>query len=168
LSNITYNSVKLDWTTISNSKGYEVIVKETPAQPTISGATTFGNTTTINNLKPGTTYHAFLRTRCDGLTGFIFSPWISKEFFTNFPTSIASTENIVLQAYPNPVSDMLSVSGTTAGGQIVLTGMNGKVLQVSTSKDGITEISMQAYPPAMYILQYTTGTYTTHIKINKQ
>jgi hypothetical protein len=168
ISDLSNTSVKLSWYTISGSKGYEYVVSENSSMPTNSGATTNVPYAEVGQLKPGTIYYAYLRTRCEGSAGFIFSPWIGRQFFTQFTTSINTpgrAESISI--YPNPVSELLTIQGTQPGSTIAISDISGHVIYTSVAGSDITHINMQPYPTGLYFIRYSSNGTHTYSKINK-
>lgn len=70
--------------------------------------------------------------------------------------------------YPNPVSDVLSISGLQQKGTVLLYNTEGKLLQQQTVTAQTMTMSMSKYAKGIYLLQYKTGDEVANQKIIKQ
>jgi hypothetical protein len=76
-----------------------------------------------------------------------------------------------IQAYPNPVKDMLTVTaqGTDAKTATVhITDISGKVIRTITMTDGLAEIDMKGLAQGFYLVKYTDGSNSQTLKVTKQ
>ena len=66
---------------------------------------------------------------------------------------------IELSAYPNPVTDRLTLSAATDNASLryTLTDNNGRTLATDEIADALTEIDMAQYVPAVYFLRVDDG-----------
>jgi hypothetical protein len=67
--------------------------------------------------------------------------------------------NGVLTAYPNPATDILTVSGVEEDGEIAIFDAAGRTVPftVSSSKVGMTVLDLTAMPAGSYLLKTVTG-----------
>ncbi len=74
------------------------------------------------------------------------------------------------QVYPNPVKDVLQIDGLSSQNekQISVIGMNGKLMQQSTTSASNYKINTNQLLPGMYILKITDGNNTTTTKFIKE
>jgi hypothetical protein len=69
------------------------------------------------------------------------------------PTGIAAGLNSRVNAAPNPVNDLLSLSGMKSGDELLLCDLSGKVmLAEKLTTDGTHTLSLQKVSAGMYIL----------------
>jgi hypothetical protein len=84
----------------------------------------------LRNIGGGTVYSNVARLRCDGLaTGIVTAP--------------------------NPVTDMLQVSGLQGATQIMLFHSDGRLLQQLSTDQGAVQVDMKQYPKGVYLLKIT-------------
>lgn len=69
-----------------------------------------------------------------------------------------------LQLYPNPVKDIVSVSGATAGSILLLTDVNGRSLQHITAVSSSFTIDLSSLSAGIYLLKDATGSVQKIIK----
>lgn len=77
----------------------------------------------------------------------------------------------LVQAYPNPVSDVLTVEvyGTDAAtGTLTISDVTGKVVKVINMEDGVATVDMKGMAQGMYLVRYADDNHTQVIKVNKQ
>ncbi len=168
VNNISDTGAKLSWQAVGGSKGYEYMVTEDPMFPTNSGYTANVLYAEAGGLKPGTVYYAYLRTRCEGTSGFIFSPWIGKQFFTQFPASVHTATGAEIRLYPNPVKDMLVLEGAAGKGTITIHSISGQVIETITANQSTVHIDMSTYPKGVFIVQYVSGEKRFRAVVSKQ
>ena len=73
-----------------------------------------------------------------------------------------------LTIYPNPVKDVLSISGLKQNGSILLYGMDGKLLKQLNVSAQVMTIDMRVYAKGIYLLHYTAEGETRTQQIIKQ
>jgi trimeric autotransporter adhesin len=62
-----------------------------------------------------------------------------------------------LSIYPNPVKDMVIISGATIGGKAILTDISGKILQQITITQSTFSMDLSKYNSGVYILKTDNG-----------
>jgi hypothetical protein len=76
-----------------------------------------------------------------------------------------------MQAYPNPVTDKVTVKLSEAAGEqgtIEVLDYTGKMLSSQPVTGNSAEIDMSGYAAGMYLVRYSDNTVKHTIKINKQ
>ena len=156
------------WDPVLTSYKYEYAVTNSPAPPAF-GTTIYTNQIQVP-LQPGQKYWVHVRAYCN--TMYTESDWGNAAFET-FPTSVSNVNinSIGLEAYPNPVKDILNVKlynkidGTAT---LTLTDVTGKTIKQVSVTDTKVELDMNGIAPGMYQLKYTDRSHIDVIKINKQ
>ncbi|MFA6057325.1 MAG: T9SS type A sorting domain-containing protein [Taibaiella sp.] len=79
-------------------------------------------------------------------------------------------EQTVMRAYPNPAKNMLyvDITGTVAGGNIMITDMMGKTLINHAATSNTETIDLGALPAGIYFVKYTNSTTSAIQKIVKK
>jgi Concanavalin A-like lectin/glucanases superfamily/Secretion system C-terminal sorting domain len=80
----------------------------------------------------------------------------------------AQTNTGKLTLFPNPVNDVLSISGLTANSTLRLITMDGKIIWQQNIQTQSAILPMGNYPNGVYMLQYSDGTRVLTEKIIKQ
>lgn len=92
--------------------------------------------------------------------------------FSNVVTAVVrSKDNFSIEAYPNPVKNILSVevSGQVDGvGQLSLTDISGKVIATRTISGNTTTFDMSGQASGIYFIKYSDVSRNEVIKVNKQ
>lgn len=156
------------WDPVLTAYKYEYAVTNSPAPPAF-GTTIYTNQIQVP-LQPGQKYWVHVRAYCN--TMYAESDWGNAAFET-FPTSVSNVNinSIGLEAYPNPVKDILNVKlynkidGTAT---LTLTDVTGKTIKQVSITDSKVELDMNGVAPGMYQLKYTDRSHIDVIKINKQ
>lgn len=166
---LTATEAKVNWKTIPNSEGYEYTLKQTADTPSVSGTITFQNNLTFPGLVPATKYYLFVRTRCQGVSSWMFSNWARAEFFTHFATGIAEHNTQTVNVYPNPATDLLKVEGLPANAQLTITDVVGKLAMQVSSTESNTTININELPSGLYLIKVSAenGDHYT-LKFQKQ
>jgi hypothetical protein len=80
---------------------------------------------------------------------------------------INSSKDESLQVYPNPAHTVITLSGIRSGKTIRLLTADGRTLkQLAADGDAIT-VSVEDYPPGLYILEYSAGDHVERQKLVK-
>ncbi len=80
-------------------------------------------------------------------------------------------KDFIVEAYPNPVSDHLTVITKGIQGNeatIQITDVTGKTLTTLTAVSNVTTIDMKGFANGIYLIKYSDNNRTQTIKINKQ
>ena len=118
-SNITSNSVQLDWSFAPCALSYKVIYRiKNSGAPWTNVSAPF-NTLLLTGLAAGTTYSWEVKSKC-GVNPSVVSDWSVKEHFTTAPLKIdAGSLATALIIYPNPVKQSVSLQLTIGSEQLV-------------------------------------------------
>ncbi|HYV95198.1 MAG TPA: LamG-like jellyroll fold domain-containing protein [Chitinophagales bacterium] len=129
-SNITGTSAKLNWAVTNCAIGYKVRYKPSGASSwsAINPAGTKGSKK-ITGLTPGTGYVWQVRSKCASNPN-AWSAWSDTQSFST-PLRIAQQEEMIFNAYPNPVADQLNISANNYEiDRIEITNLAGQVILV--------------------------------------
>src|SRR5690606_21985820 len=83
---------------------------------------------------------------------------------------VKGTGTFGLEAYPNPVSDVLTVKvfgASATEGTIHVLDVTGKTIRSLTIVDGEARINMSGLAQGAYIIRYTDAAHSETIKVNK-
>jgi len=177
-NNITNTSAVLSWDKVQNAVGYTVRVeKESGANQefTVSTTDTF---VMVTGLVPGSLYKFKVRSVCTG-----HSKWSKWKFFSTplviepgiFNKQVVSTGIVptALMAYPNPVSDLLTVQleDVTAGQKnyFIISDLSGRVMleeSVNADTGNLTRVfDMSRFDNGVYLLRWSNGSQSVARKI---
>jgi hypothetical protein len=70
--------------------------------------------------------------------------------------SLQCAANNTYTIYPNPASSRISITGTKAGQQLQVMGLDGKVIQMHLANEGNTSIGINALPAGTYLIRIGT------------
>ena len=73
-----------------------------------------------------------------------------------------------LTVYPNPVKDVITISGLKQNGTIKIICADGKLMQQQIVTAQTMTMDMSRYATGIYLLQYKTGDEVVNQKIIKQ
>jgi YD repeat-containing protein len=73
-----------------------------------------------------------------------------------------------VSVYPNPVADVLTVSGVQAGATLTITGLSGSTVLRKTLTDTQTTLSVSSLPSGIYFVTVRSGRGTAVFKIIKK
>ena len=150
-SNITQTSAEVSWN--GTATGYEVRLNGgTPETVTATSKTFTG-------LTAGTAYTVEVRAVC----GSSQSAWVSTSFTTLGATGLADAESGAIKAmiYPNPAKDKatLSLSGLTANAKIIVSDLQGRIIQTEDLQAGTEtyELNTSNYASGVYYIRILCG-----------
>ena len=177
-NNITNTSAMLSWNKVQNAVGYTVrIEKESGANQEFT-VTTTDTFVMVTGLVPGSLYKFKVRSVCTG-----HSKWSKWKFFSTplviepgiFNKQVVSTGIVptALMAYPNPVSDLLTVQleDVTAGQKnyFIITDLSGRVMleeSVNADTGNLTRVfDMSRFDNGVYLLRWSNGSQSVARKI---
>ena len=81
---------------------------------------------------------------------------------------LSNHQNITLGIYPNPVKNMLTVSGLKQKGTLRLSSAEGKIIYQQIVTTQAITINMSGYAKGLYVLQYQNNGEVVSEKISKQ
>ena len=79
-----------------------------------------------------------------------------------------SKSNLQVEIYPNPTSGIVNVNFATAGYELVLFDMNGKLLKQQTANEQNTILNISQFPSGIYFLTVKSGDKVYTQKVVKQ
>ena len=150
-SNITQTSADVSWN--GTATGYEV---------RLNGGTpeTVSTTSkTLTGLTAGTAYTVEVRAVCASSQ----SAWVSTSFTTLAASGLADAESGAIKAmiYPNPAKDKatLSLSGLTANAKIIVSDLQGRIIQTEDLQAGTEtyELNTRNYASGVYYIRILCG-----------
>jgi len=165
--NITDTTATLNWeaqsepTTIGYFYGYSTT--NTPPE-NIQMATGTGLTASLNDLTPATTYYAYVRTLC----GPVWSDWVVTEFTTDALNGITKTAFNNFKAYPNPVTNNLTLDNTTTIDKIELYNLTGQLVIKQNIGTTTADINLENLSAGVYLLTAYAGDSSKKVRIVKQ
>ncbi|MNR86355.1 Exoglucanase B precursor [compost metagenome] len=161
-SNITGHAADLSWNTQTGST-FEYVINQTSASPTSSGTPTPNNAYAASTLTSLTTYYLHVRTNCGNGN---FSAWTTIPFTTLSTVGLEEQEVIDLSVYPNPASDLVTISGQTRG-TVTLVNLKGQRL-ITIDLKQINQLDLSAFESGIYFINYASENKTATIKLVKQ
>src|SRR5690606_23170950 len=103
---ITHEEADITWGVMPEALSYQVAVFSNVNPPSVSGIPTTGTSYHATNLVSGKLYYVHVRSICS----FDTSSWATTTFYSATPQSVTTVGTATtLQAYPNPVSDVLHI-----------------------------------------------------------
>ncbi len=169
MSAITGTSAHVAWTAVTGAAGYQYIVNTTATSPTTSGTNTATTSANATGLLPGTTYYAHVRDSC-GVGS--FSAWVNKKFITSVGINdVTASGAAVVNAYPNPVSNMLHVQlngNVSEQATMEIIDVTGRQILLSSVVKATNDIDVTALQSGVYIIRYNDGVLTHVVRFVKQ
>lgn len=120
---------------------------------------TFTIIATISSKGDGTNNYNFTDATVLSGVGYYRIKQIDRDGRSSYSTIIKlSNQQIsILEVYPNPVKDMVSISGATIGRKAILTDISGKLLQQINVTQSAFTIDMSKYNSGIYLLKTNDG-----------
>lgn len=172
IDRITHNTAVASWEPVHTAYLYEYAVGtvQSTLPPTTGHTTTYTNIL-LQGLDPSKAYNFFVRAYCSPTPR---SPWRTVPFHTLRTTgveSVSGNDDFAIQAYPNPVTDVVlfRVFGDVQEkATIAVTNLVGGLVMSLPATGQETKIDMSQLPAGMYMLKYSDGTHQQTTKIIKQ
>ncbi|MBL7923217.1 MAG: fibronectin type III domain-containing protein [Bacteroidia bacterium] len=136
-------------------------------------ATTNTGSYELRGLKPNSTYYIELKGKCGGTAG----SWTSPVTFStgSISTRVLEGNNMNLNGFPNPVTDILFFSFTSednADYTVKVCDMSGRELmqevRYANTGDNASEIPVNTYAKGAYLLIVQKGTQRSHFRFTVQ
>lgn len=163
-ANINSSRAVAYWQAVPSALGYEFLVSTEPATPVI-GSKTINTSKHIPHLDANKKYYFHVRSHCSDRGILSSSQWRTFEFTTHaLSVGNVSSEDVVM-IYPNPASENVtfSVSNLKENGMLLVTDINGRVLQRVVIDKKEVNVSLAGMESGVYLLKYVnangTGTY---------
>jgi hypothetical protein len=159
------------WAPVPTATHYEYLLTTSPTPPA-NGTEYQNNSVHVSALADGKDYYIHVRSHCNSIGIIDASPWGTASFKT-FPVSVSNIAGgaIGLAAYPNPVSDVLTVevSGNRSGAAyIVVTDVSGRQLLKQEANSAKNLVPMNNLPAGIYMIKYMDDVHNEVIRVNKQ
>ena len=151
VSNITETSADVSWN--GTSACYQVRLNGGPEEITNATSKSF------TDLTAGTNYTLEVRAVCPNSQ----SEWINTNFTTLAASGLADAESGAIKAmiYPNPAKDKatLSLSGLTANAKIIVSDLQGRIIQTEDLQAGTEtyELNTSNYASGVYYIRILCG-----------
>lgn len=169
-TNITATGVRLNWTAVSHKLSYQVRIRQLGS----TGFTTYvinnGNSLTLNNLQPGTTYQWSVRTRCLSGVKTNFAPnrtfntvpalWDTAPLEWPLPVAPAEIQGFQMAIVPNPVTEgavELWFDRHLENAVLTVTGIDGQVHHRDRIGGESHLLEVGAYPAGIYFVTVQQG-----------
>lgn len=164
----TSTTATISWSHDNNAVRY--VVEYVPGNIDISGYSTlditdaggrslysYENHIDLTGLTPATTYSLRVQADCDDNGG--YSDYQFLFFETEEATGIDLAESNTLTVYPNPASDIVSITFAENGvqGDLTLVDINGKTVYATQVSGPKAEINVSNLPKGVYFVRCTFG-----------
>ncbi len=171
IENVTSSTAIARWDPVGSAYGYEYIVSTKKDIPqVIQGTYTTYTSAFLQGLSGSTLYYFHVRSRCSPTP---LSVWDTKVLQTQPALSVNSVNGsnvFELAAYPNPVTDLLTVdiNGSIAGNATVwLMDITGKAISSTPVTQSKVSIDMSNLPSGVYTIKYVDDEHNKVMKVNK-
>ncbi len=167
---ISSTTARVSWSPIATALGYEYAVSTT-TDPPQKGTFTTSTSVVLQGLASRTTFFVHVRSRC---TPTPLSEWSKFGFKTLGPLSVNSVEQsglFVMDAYPNPMQDNLTVQfngkiGNNA--KLTIIDLTGKmVYNAAVHSDKVT-VDATNLPSGIYIVKYSDDVHNQVMRVTKK
>ena len=125
-----------------------------------------GNTSSTNIATNGA-----YQTVYGGLYDAFIASFDSTGHITSVPTFNNPTKNSLLQVYPNPAKEQITVSikdYTNQAATLSIQDVGGKLLQTQAVHSSINTLHLKDLPAGVYLLQYDDGEVCETLKVEKE
>lgn len=171
LTHLTANNAVISWPAVPTAYKYEYYFGSLSSLPG-NGTPLIAPALQTPYLQPKTSYSAHVRCMCSDNGVKQSSAWSSIDFTTEPPLGVANTANatLSLEAYPNPVKDVLNIKATGLNGtaNVQITDIKGRLMNSLVIDAAQTSVNVNHYAPGVYILQYTDNEKVQNLKFTKQ
>lgn len=162
---VTTTTATINWEAQSEptSMGYFYGFNTTDTPPA-NFIMTPGLIANLENLTPGTTYYAFVRTFC----GATFSDWVSVPFTTAVAAGVNDAVFSGFKAYPNPVNNILTVENALAIEKVEVYNVTGQLVLTQAVKSTNAQINTEKLAAGAYLLNVYAGGIRKNVRFVKQ
>lgn len=164
---VTSSNVKLQWKTVNetNVDRFEVersvngsVFERVASVPATNTAAVHDySVTDINPFTAGSTVYYRLK-----------SIDTDDTYYYSNVIRLTSERTVSFSVYPNPVTDVLVISGLGKAGDLRLLSMEGKIIKRQLVTAHTTTMDLGRLPKGMYLLQYHVNGEVIHQKVMKQ
>ncbi|HTN47568.1 MAG TPA: T9SS type A sorting domain-containing protein, partial [Flavipsychrobacter sp.] len=113
-----------------------------------------------NTPVPGTNYYRLLLKDVN-----------NKTIYSEVVKAIVKTTGFTVEAYPNPVSNEMTVrvyGVKGAKGQVQITDLTGKVLKTVQMQSSEEQIDMSSLASGIYLMKYSDADHTQTVRVSKK
>ena len=168
VSDVTDTTATVNWQAPTTGNSTTISVYQyaysTENTPPAEGTFEPGLTADLDELTPETTYYVFTRTQC----GPIWSDWTVTEFTTGETLGTANNTFAGLKVYPNPVKDIVTVTGSTAIDAVEIYNITGQLVHRQGINGQTADISMQKLAAGAYFLNIYANGEVKRVKLIKE
>lgn len=162
-SEVTNNSVKVDWVQEGTPDNWTVSYRKT-ASATWSTTTVTAHPYTITNLDANTEYEVYVTATCDNET----SGESNHITFITDPVGVNDYEMGHTVVYPNPTSGMFTIQNSQSKIQRVeMYDVFGKLMNSMEVNDSSATVDISSFAAGVYFTRIITGKGTTTIRVVK-
>jgi hypothetical protein len=171
LGNITATNVgsrnRVDWNTESELTGDRFEVERS------ADGRNFTYMSTVNAKGQASAYSCWDETPVAGINYYRLKMMdaAGASSYSKVVTANVKSGAFTVEAYPNPVSDLLTVKvyGTAGSNPTVtVSDVTGKVVMVKTVTNNEATVNMSGMAQGMYLVKYSDNNHSQTIKVNKQ
>ncbi len=172
LTYVNANNAIVAWSAVPTAYAYEYYFGSASSIPA-NGTPLIMPTLQMPYLQPKTGYSVHVRCMCSDNSIKTSSGWSSIDFTTTPALGIENANagaSLQIDAYPNPVKDILNIKATGLKGSanIQITDIKGRVMNSLIIDAEQTSLNVSHYAAGIYILQYTDNDKVQNIKFTKQ
>lgn len=169
---VNANNAIVAWAPVATAYTYEYYFGSASSIPP-NGTPLTVPTLQTPYLQPKTGYSVHVRCMCSDNNIKTNSGWSSIDFTTTPALGIENANAgaaLQIDAYPNPVKDILNIKATGLKGtaNIQITDVKGRVMNNLVIDAEQTSLNVSHYAAGIYILQYTDNDKVQNIKFTKQ
>lgn len=164
VNGITETGATLSWTG-NNAPNYEYVIVPAGEKPEF-GISNTSLSVNVNDLQPGTAYTAYIR-------GFCMDSWSRWSAGVNFttagtPLGLSGHELTTVKLYPNPVKDVVTLSGHDTIDTVEIYNAIGQLVHRETVNAAEAHISLQHMAAGAYLLLVHSDSKVNKIKFLKE
>ena len=158
---------RISWTTGEEEKGDYVILERS------GDGANYSELATINAKGAPSTYSYWDETPLTGINHYRLKMMnaAGNASYSKVVTATVKNGAFTVEAYPNPVSEMLTVKvyGTAASNpRVSISDATGKIVKVINVVNNEAIINMSSFAQGMYLVKYSDNNHTQTIKVSKQ
>jgi len=167
---ISSTTARVQWNPIATALGYEYAVSTT-TDPPQKGTFTTSTAVVLQGLASKTTFFVHVRSRC---TPTPLSSWAKSGFKTLGSLSVNSVEGsnlFVMDAYPNPMQDNLTVQFNGklgANAKLTIIDLTGKMVYNAPVYSDKVTVDATNMPSGIYIVKYSDDIHNQVMRVTKK
>ena len=159
---------RIDWSTLTEQKGDVFELQRS------GDGDNFTTITGVNAKGEGSTYSYWDESPVNGNNHYRLKLMDAqgKYSYSKVVTALlGKADGLVLEAYPNPVSEVLTLKVYGASGSnpaITISDVTGKMIKMVGLTDNYTQINMSGLADGVYLIKYTDSKYSEIIRVDKR